>query len=243
MKGLILAAGSNGRIFSNVPNPLIKICGKPAIMYGLEKLVAAGINDIGIVINEDDQELFTEAINVPGAVLTYIFQNDPRGAADAIKIAASFIGSGNFIVILGDTVVLDSISNFKRSIEDVRNECMLALQLVEDPTGYNIIDTIQGRVNIEEKPDDPKTNIAVMGVYGFSDKVLTAAKLIYPSKNGEFEIAALINLLVEKGYRSGFEFVRCIDIGTVDRLLYAEQIINSQRTQPFMKEHQGTWVK
>ena len=238
VKGLILAAGRGTRLApltDNLPKPLIEINDKPMILNCIGNLLSAGIFDIGIVINKDHEVMFKEALRGYAIYITYIYQNVPDGVAGAIGKAYDFIGHNPFIVVLGDNYItngLNDIENIAYQLEVSNRDCMFLGQEVDNPKDYGIIMPDYEQITkIVEKPEYPKTNLAVMGLYGFSSKVFYASLNIKPSARGEYEITDVINYMIKSPlFKAGWDRAtgNYIDVGTHDRLAKVREANKSE---------------
>lgn len=237
IKGLILAAGRGTRLApltDNLPKPLIEINGEPMILNCVGNLLSAGIFDIGIVINKDHEVMFREALGGYAIYITYIYQNVPDGVAGAIGKAYDFIAHNPFIVILGDNYITNGLNDIEKvayQLEVNDRDCMFLGQEVDNPQDYGIISSDKyGMTKIFEKPEHPETNLAVMGLYGFSAKVFDAIVVASPSDRGEYEITDVINYMICSSFKAGWDSATggYVDVGTHDRLAKAREAKRSE---------------
>jgi len=232
MKGLIVCAGRGTRLqpFSYLTSKvLLPVANKPLIFYSLEKLKSLGINEIGIVIQPAQKVLFEEHVGdgVNWDVrITYLFQEKPLGIADAVKQSESFIGSDSFILLLGDNLINQSLAELKDSVLVDHYDGALLLGKVENPQEYGIAEIEEQRIiGLEEKPLQPKSNLAIVGAYAFTAQIFKAIHAISPSRRGEYEITDAIQYLIQHGYSISYDITTDphTDVGTPGRWLEANR--------------------
>lgn len=236
MKALITAGGHGTRlrpITNSLNKHLIPIANKPMIVYAIEKIVNAGIKEIGIVINPGDKEI-PKALGTGEkwkAKITYIEQTGGAlGLAHVVKISEPFIGKDSFLFYLGDNIILGEIKKFVKQFETGNYNCLLALSKVRDPQRFGVPEIKNGQIiNVEEKPSRPKSNFAVTGIYFYDYHVFEAVKNIKPSDRGELEISDTHSYLIDKGYKVGYNEITgwWKDTGKPNDLLEANQLILS----------------
>lgn len=232
MKGLILCAGKGTRLrpftYSR-PKTLLPVANKPVLMYAIEQLKHAGIDEIGIVINPCQEAIFREQIRSmkPSKLsITWIHQKDPRGIADAVRHAEHFIGNEPFLLLLGDNLIQQSLEAIKRQVVSYKSSGAVMLARVDHPCEYGIAQIEGGRmVRVEEKPSSPKSNLAIIGAYAFDHHIFTAVRMISPSVRGEYEITDAIQWLMDHGYPISHSITdqHHSDVGTVSRWLEANR--------------------
>jgi glucose-1-phosphate thymidylyltransferase len=232
MKGIILAGGSGTRMYPITKiysKQLVTIYDKPLIYYPLSILMLAGIKEILIISNEETiplyKKLFTDGSHL-GLKIEYAVQKAPKGIAESFIIGEKFIGNDSVSLILGDNIFYGKLDFFYRSIErKVEGATIFAYQ-VTDPERYGIVefDNEGKAISIEEKPNLPKSNFAIPGLYVYDNKVVEIAKKLKPSPRGELEITDVnrvyllkCELNVEKIGRG----VAWLDTGTPEALLKA----------------------
>ncbi|MCE5172727.1 NTP transferase domain-containing protein [Paenibacillus profundus] len=232
MKGLILCAGNGTRLqpFSNTTSKvLLPVANKPLLFYNIEKLLDLGIKEIGIVIQAAHDPLFRESVGNGeqwGASITYLYQARALGIADAVKQAEAFIGSDSFILLLGDNLIGQTLEGLRDSILLERQDGALLLGEVEKPQDYGVAEIKEHRIiGLEEKPAQPKSNLAIMGAYAFTSKIFEAVHAISPSKRGEYEITDAIQWLIEAKYAISYDitYQPHTDVGTIERWLEANR--------------------
>jgi glucose-1-phosphate thymidylyltransferase len=208
LKGLILSGGAGTRlrpITHTSAKQLVPVANKPVLFYGIEALVAAGITEIGIVIAPETGEEIRAAAGDGsrfGAELTYIPQAEPLGLAHAVLTAEEFLGSSPFVMYLGDNLLRDGISELVRAFRDHEPDALILLTKVPDPWHYGVAELDGDRVvGLVEKPTEPPSDMALVGVYMFTPAIFTAARAIEPSWRDELEITDAIQGLINNGSR------------------------------------------
>ncbi len=181
---------------------LVPIANKPILFYGLEAIRAAGIVDVGIIVGETAAEI-EEAVGdgtAFGLKVTYIPQDAPRGLAHAVMIAEEFMGKEPFVMYLGDNLIRGGITDFVDEFQRNRPNAQILLARVDNPSDFGVAELKEGHVvRLEEKPDLPKSDLALVGVYMFDAGVFAATKSIQPSRRGELEITDAIQHLIDDG--------------------------------------------
>ncbi len=206
MKGLILSGGKGTRlrpITYTSAKQLVPVANKPVLFYGIEYMVAAGITEIGIVVGDTREEI-KNAVGTGdrwGAHITYIPQEAPLGLAHAVKIAEPYLGSDQFVMYLGDNMIDGGFAPFVREYLDGGYNCEVLLKRVPNPQQYGVAVVEGDRVlRLVEKPLEPISNLALVGVYMFDPHVFEAVNGIKPSARGELEITDAIQYLLDHGY-------------------------------------------
>jgi len=207
MKGLVLAGGTGSRlrpITHTGPKQLVPVANKPVLQYGIEDLREAGIDEIGVVLGNKGREeiqAFLGDGSAFGVDVTYIVQGEPLGLAHAVGCAREFVGDDDFVTYLGDNILKQGIDDLVEGFQASDYAAGIALQDVSDPQQFGIADVDEdGAVRrLVEKPDDPPSNLALIGVYVFSSRIFDAIERIEPSWRGELEITDAIQTLLEDG--------------------------------------------
>ncbi|MBJ7457912.1 MAG: glucose-1-phosphate thymidylyltransferase [Thermoleophilaceae bacterium] len=206
LKGLILSGGKGTRlqpITHTSAKQLVPVANKPVLFYGIEAMVAAGIKEIGIIIAPETGDEIREVTGDGsqfGAEITYLPQAEPLGLAHAVLTAEPFIGESPFVMYLGDNLLRDGIVSLAEQFQTSNPDALILLTKVPDPEHFGVAELHEGRVvALAEKPPEPKTDLALVGVYMFTSTIFDAAKAIEPSARGELEITDAIQYLVDQG--------------------------------------------
>ncbi|MDQ3725590.1 MAG: glucose-1-phosphate thymidylyltransferase [Actinomycetota bacterium] len=234
MKGLILSGGAGTRlrpITHTSAKQLVPVANKPVLFYGIEALVDAGVKEIGIIIAPETGDEIREAAGDGsqfGAEITYIVQDKPAGLAHAVLTAEDFIGSSPFVMYLGDNLLRDGLRNLVSTFTEHEPDTLILLTPVDDPQSYGVAE-LDGEkiVRLIEKPKDPPSNLALVGVYLFSNLIFDAARSLEPSWRGELEITEAIDKLIDDGRNVRSEVVRgwWKDTGQLADMLEANRLV------------------
>jgi len=207
LKGLILSGGAGTRlrpITHTSAKQLVPVANKPVLFYGIEALVDAGVTEIGIVIAPQTGDEIREAVgdgSALGAQVTYIPQAEPLGLAHAVLTAEEFLGQDSFVMYLGDNLLRDGITGLVDAFRRNEPDALILLTQVLDPEHYGVAELDGDRiVRLVEKPKDPPSDLALVGVYMFTPEVFAAARAIEPSPRGELEITDTIQHLIDTGH-------------------------------------------
>lgn len=212
MKGLILSGGKGTRLYPLTytrAKQLIPVANKPVLFRVIEAIRDAGISEIGIVVNEfgetrpEIEHAVGDGSQFGDVKITFIPQNAPLGLAHAVKISRDFLGDERFVMFLGDNVIQGGISELIRDFEhNSRWNSQIVLTAVEQPQHYGVaVLDDKGRIkNLVEKPKQPPSNLALVGIYMFDHHIFEAVNAIQPSGRGELEITDAIQWLVENSY-------------------------------------------
>ncbi len=240
MKGIILAGGSGTRLYPitlSVCKQLLPVYDKPMIYYPLSSLMLSGIKDILVISNPEDVSKFKTIFNdgtFIGLNISYKEQPEPGGLAQAFIIGEEFIGNDDVCLILGDNIFYGHglPALFDKAKKTIQNEKGGAIftYYVEDPQRYGVIELDEDGfvTSIEEKPQEPKSNYAVTGIYFYDNSVVEIAKNIKPSKRGELEITDVNNVYLKNKKLKAFQLGRghaWLDTGTPESLLDASEFI------------------
>ncbi len=207
MKGIILAGGSGTRLYpitKGISKQLMPIYDKPMIYYPLSTLMQAGIREILIITTPHDQDQFIRLLGDGsqwGIHLQYAVQAEPRGLADAYIVGEEFIGSDKVAMILGDNIFHGSeLGKSLNRHTNVEGGTVFAYQ-VNDPERYGVVDFDKDMkaISVEEKPTNPKSNYALVGLYFFDNDAIEIAKNVQPSARGEIEIPSIMDVYLKKG--------------------------------------------
>ncbi|MFB7456377.1 MULTISPECIES: glucose-1-phosphate thymidylyltransferase [unclassified Streptomyces] len=204
MKALVLSGGAGTRlrpITHTSAKQLVPVANKPVLFYGLEAIAEAGIDEVGIVVGDTADEI-REAVGDGsrfGIEVTYIPQETPLGLAHAVLIAQDFLGDEDFVMYLGDNFIVGGITGLVEEFRAERPDAQILLTRVPDPTSFGVAELGgDGQVvGLEEKPKEPKSDLALVGVYLFTPAVHEAVRSIEPSWRGELEITHAIQWLID----------------------------------------------
>jgi len=207
MKALVLSGGSGTRlrpITHTSAKQLVPVANKPVLFYGLEAIAEAGVTDVGIIVG-DTAPAIEAAVGDGskfGIKATYIRQDAPLGLAHAVLVAREFLGDDDFVMYLGDNFIVGGITALVEEFAAHRPAARIMLARVSDPRAFGVaeLDEATGRVkNLEEKPKQPKSDLALVGVYLFTPAVHEAVASLKPSWRGELEITEAIQWLLDNG--------------------------------------------
>lgn len=249
MKGIVLAGGSGTRLYPitrGISKQLIPVYDKPMIFYPISVLMLCGIRDILIISTPDDLPMFRRLLgdgHKIGVNFEYAEQPRPEGLAQAFIIGREFIGDDDVCMVLGDNIFygqgFTAMLNDAKAMAAQLREATVFAYPVQDPQRYGVVelDASGHAVSIEEKPQQPKSNLAVVGLYFYPNDVIDRATKVKPSARGELEITTLNemymseNRLAVKQFGRGFAW---LDTGTIDSLMEASSFIEAiQKRQGF----------
>ena len=235
LKGLILSGGRGTRlrpITYTSAKQLVPVANKPVLFYGIEAMADAGIREIGIIIAPETGDEIREAAGDGsqfGVRITYIVQDEPAGLAHAVLTAEPFLGKDPFVMYLGDNLLQGGMRELVRNFRENTPEALILLTPVPDPENYGVaeLDGAGAVRRLAEKPKEPATDLALVGVYMFTPHIHDAARAIEPSPRGELEITDAIQWLVDSGRRVEPHIVRgwWKDTGRLDDMLEANRLI------------------
>ena len=236
MKGIVLAGGSGTRLYpitQAVSKQLLPVYDKPMIYYPLSTLMLAGIRDILIITTPHDQEQFVRLLgdgSLLGCAFSYAVQPEPNGLAEAFLLGADFVGGDSVSLVLGDNIFYGpGFGEQLHRYTDVDGGAIFAYH-VADPERYGVVEFDDERraVSLEEKPAEPRSNYAVVGLYFYDNDVLEIARGIEPSERGELEITTVNNCYLEQGRLQVAVMDRgtaWLDTGTATSLMQAGQFV------------------
>ena len=243
MKGIILAGGRGTRLFPMtvaVSKQLLPVYDKPMIYYPLSMLLLAGINEILIISTPDDTPLYERLLGDGsriGVSITYKVQDTPRGLADAFILGADFIGDDSVCLILGDNIFygMNMTLTLQNAIRDLDGATVFGY-LVKNPKEFGVVEFDENHnvISIEEKPEKPKSNFVVPGLYFYDNQVVEIAKNVQPSARGEIEITSVNNAYLEMGKLKVSLLGRGIawlDTGTPQGLLNAAEYVEAVQSR------------
>jgi len=251
MKGIILAGGSGSRLYpltKVISKQLLPVYDKPMIYYPLSTLMLSGIKEILIISTPTDISLYERLLNDGselGIKISYKVQPNPDGLAQAFILGEEFIGEENVALVLGDNIFYGSgfSEMLMKSVKTVseENKAVVFGYEVKDPSRYGVVEFNENNevVSVEEKPTQPKSNYAIVGLYYYTNDVIEIAKNVKPSKRGELEITSVNNVYLDQENLNvelmgrGFAW---LDTGTIDAINNASNFIRT------IEERQGLKV-
>ena len=249
MKGLILSGGAGTRlrpITHTSAKQLVPIANQPILFYGIRDMEAAGITDIGIVIAPESGPDIREAVEESdfGVEITWIVQEEPLGLAHCVRVARDFLGEDDFVMYLGDNMLEQGLVDFVDRFEHDRTHshspqlgakalspacAQILLAKVDNPSSFGVAELSEAGevIRLVEKPSDPPSDLALVGVYLFDSTIHSAVDSIEPSGRGEYEITDAIQWLIDEGHRVRHEILDgwWIDTGKKDPLLECNRMV------------------
>lgn len=235
LKGLILSGGKGTRlrpITHTSAKQLVPVANRPVLFYGIEAMARAGIQEVGIIIAPETGEEIREVAGDGsrfGISITYIVQDEPAGLAHAVLTAEPFLGDSPFVMYLGDNLLQGGIDDLVAAFKADEPDALILLTPVDEPQHFGVAELGEdGKVvALQEKPPEPRTNLALVGVYMFTSGIHDAARAIEPSPRGELEITDAIQYLVDTGRTVAPHVVRgwWKDTGRLADMLEANRLI------------------
>ncbi|EJN57921.1 glucose-1-phosphate thymidylyltransferase [Halogranum rubrum] len=240
MKGVLLSGGTGSRlrpITHTGPKQLVPVANKPVLQYAIEDFKEAGITEIGVVLGNKGREEVQQFLGDGsefGVDITYIVQGNPLGLAHAIGCARDFVGDDDFVTVLGDNILKQGIHELVDSYREGEYSAGIALQEVDNPHQFGIADvddrgTVQ---HLVEKPDDPPSNLALIGIYAFSPVIFDIIEELTPSWRGELEITDALQILLDRGHSVDSHVVTgwWKDTGKPEDILEANRLVLEQHS-------------
>jgi len=234
LKGIILHGGHGTRLrplTHTGPKQLLPIANKPMSQYALEDLKKAGVKDIAIIIGdvypEKVKEYYGDGSKF-GVNITYVYQDKPKGISHAIRLCKDFIKNDKFIVYLGDNVLRKDLVDYTKKFQNSSTDAMILLCEVDEPQRFGIAELDGKKIKkIMEKPKNPPSNLAVIGIYFLSPKIFDIIDKLKPSWRGELEITEALQLLMDDGYTIGYDTVTgwWKDTGTPEDIIHANKLV------------------
>ncbi|SEC69243.1 sugar phosphate nucleotidyltransferase [Paenibacillus sp. GP183] len=236
MKGLILCAGKGKRLrpfTHSLPKTLLPVLNQPILIQCIQLLEESGITDIGIVVRPDQKPIIEYLAKIPRSVqVTFLYQTAPLGIANALLSAEEFLGEDPFILILGDNLITVPVQELLEAFAE--HDGAMMLSPVDNPKEFGVAVISDNLiVRLEEKPDNPKSNLAIIGMYAFSSRVFDAIRCISPSSRGEYEITDAMQQMISSGLKLAYCITKrpFFDIGTPERWLEANEKLLSATTE------------
>ena len=241
LKGLVLSGGRGTRLrplTHTAAKQLVPVANRPILFHVLDNLQKAAVNDVGIVISPETGQAIRDAVGDGGAwgmSVSFIEQTEPLGLAHAVKVARPYLGDDAFVMYLGDNLIGSGIESFRDEFEKSAAVASILLKEVDNPSSFGIaeVDGQQRVLSLVEKPKQPKSNLALVGIYFFTAKIHDAIDKIAPSWRGELEITDAIQFLLSQGGKVLSHRIDAwwLDTGKKDDLLTANTVVLDEWVQ------------
>jgi glucose-1-phosphate thymidylyltransferase len=236
LKALILAGGRGTRLrplTHTAAKQLVPVANRPILFYVLDNVAKAGITEIGVIVAPETQTAIRAAVGDGSQwgfrVVEYLFQQEPLGLAHAVRVARPFLKDSPFVMYLGDNLIGAGIEEFRNDFKATGVDALILLKQVEDPSNFGVVEIDRGGrvLRLVEKPKQPKSDLALIGIYFFSPRVHLAIDEIRPSWRGELEITDAIQKLLDTGGQVSSLVLKewWIDTGKKDDLLAANTVV------------------